>query len=209
MATHGNTWQHTATHNNTRQHTVTHRKTLAWGLRHKMMKHIMNTHYNTLQHSCNTLQHTAAHCNSLQQHTLRDVATLLQHNCHTLQHISLGTMTAGTATHLQNTAAHCKTTHDNSLQHHHNTTATHLLEDYDGRCCNAFATNCNTLQQSTLRHIATHCNITATHCNNATTPLFCPVPLSPQVLSSSYVLICLGPISAIAIGIFRVSYSVF
>ena len=95
---------------------------------------------------CNTLQHTATHCNN-QGRILKvrhscasnsppdsDEVHILQHaatHCNTLQH---------TATHcstLQHTATHC-----NTLQH----TATH----------------CNTLQ-----HATTHCNTlqhTATHC---------------------------------------------
>ena len=61
---------------------------------------------------CNTLQHTATHCNTLQPHTYTSPCERYAPHCHTLQH---------TATHcntLQHTATHC-----NTLQH---TAATHI-----------------------------------------------------------------------------------
>jgi len=86
--------------------------------------------------NCNTLQHTATHCNTLHVTDAGGVRArtklpALQHlHCSTLQH---------SATHcntLQQSAIHC-----NILQHS--------------------ATHCNTLQ-----HIATHCNaVTAAHCH--------------------------------------------
>ena len=111
------------------------------------------THCIKVLHSatlCDTLQLTAAHCNTL-QHTadVQRIAT----NRYTLRH---------SVTHcnsLQHTAAHC-----NTLQH----TATHC------RCamhCNQVlhsATPCDTLQLT-----AAHCNTlqhTAAHCN--TLPIF-------------------------------------
>ena len=88
---------------------------------------------------CNTLQHTATHCNV---HLTQGLFTPLQ-----IVKVSL-----------QHTATHC-----NTLQHtatHYNTLHLH---------CNALqriATHCNTLQHTASR--CTHCNAlqhTATHCN--------------------------------------------
>ena len=97
-ATHCNTLQHTATHMqhttthcNTLQHTATHCNTLlqtaalcntlllyvhTGGAANRGSDH-SHIHPNTLQHTCNKLQHTATHYNTL-QHT----AT----HCNTLQH---------------------------------------------------------------------------------------------------------------------------
>jgi len=98
---------------------------------------------------CNTLQRTAAHCNTLQHATTR---------CDTHIHIDTCINAATYCNALQHTATHCNTlkhaaTRCNTLQH----TATH----------------CNTPQHTathwnTLQHTATHCNTlqhTATHCN--------------------------------------------
>ena len=86
---------------------------------------------------CNTLQHAATYCNTL--NTLQHAAALYQArpaaHCNTLQHTATH---CNTLQHIEYTAAHC-----NTLQH----TATH---------CNTLqhtATHCNTLQ-----HTATHCN---------------------------------------------------
>ena len=85
---------------------------------------------------CDTLQHTALHCNAL--NTMQHTAT----HCNTLQH---------TATHcntLQHTAAHC-----NTLQH----TAAHCITPWaagdHGALRSPAASHCNTLQRA-----ATHCN---------------------------------------------------
>jgi len=86
------------------QHTATHRNTC-------------NTLQQTASH-CNTLQHTATHCNT--RNTLQRTTT----HCNALQHTSTHYNT------LQHTATHC-----NALQH----TATH----YDTLQHNA--THCNTL----------------------------------------------------------------
>jgi len=55
------------------------------------------THCKTLQHSCNTLQHSATHCNTLQHtatHTVTVVSTsTLATHCNTLQHTVTHTMT--------------------------------------------------------------------------------------------------------------------
>ena len=96
---------------------------------------------------CNTLQHTATHCNILHMHWTESVWYNMLYtatHCNTLQH---------TATHcntLQLTATHC------------NTLYTHWSEFV---CYNAqsTATHCNTLQHTkthynTLQHTATHCN---------------------------------------------------
>jgi len=114
---------------------------------------------------CNTLQHTAARCSTLQCTTT---------HCNALQH------TAARCSTLQHTAAHCNTrlqhtyTATRTLQH----TATHIH-------CN---THCNTQLQHTswrvlqlmtrkssfnkLQHTATHCNTvqhTQTHCSTCNT----------------------------------------
>ena len=106
-------------------------------------------HCNILQqYFCNTLQHTATHCNTFENvcSTLQHTATTsLQHtatHCNTLQH---------TTTRQRMSAAHC-----NMLQQHFCNTLQHT------------ATHCNTLQhvRECLQHIAACCNnISATRCN--------------------------------------------
>jgi len=95
------------------QVTATHCNTVQHSATHcNMWAIVCEIHLCGLSGDCNTLQHTATHCNT-PQHT----AT----HCNTLQH---------TATHcnaLQHTATHCNTlqhtaTHCNTLQH----TATHM-----------------------------------------------------------------------------------
>jgi len=95
-----------------------------------------DAHCNTLQHTathCSTLQRAVTHCNTL-QHTATHCSTLQRAvtHCNTLQH---------TATHcntLQHTAVHC-----NAQQH---TATNYNIQQYT-------ATRSNTLQ-----HTATHCN---------------------------------------------------
>jgi hypothetical protein len=79
---------------------------------------------------CNTLQHTATHCNTLQERERQQRGALLQHtatHCSTLQHTARERASAKrcfVATHcntLQHTATHCSTlqhtaTHCNTLQ---------------------------------------------------------------------------------------------
>jgi hypothetical protein len=123
-----------------------------------------------LQHTINTLQHTATHCNIL-QHTATHCNTL-QHpatHCNTLQHI----------------ATHCNTLHH--VEEPSNLCLDPLKNDWDvmtgtsvggATHCNTSATHCNTPQHTTTRrkttclnetcHAATHCSTlqnTATHCN--------------------------------------------
>ena len=110
-ATHSNTLQHTATHCNTQQHTATHSNTLQHTAIHCNTQQHTATHSNTLQHTathctahikstsakrarhkrrvtrCNTLQHTATHCNTLQH--IATHCNILQHtatHCITLHH---------------------------------------------------------------------------------------------------------------------------
>ena len=102
-ATHFNTLQHTATHCTTLQHTAntlqhqgaTGTISIVW--RNGLVQHTA-AHWHTLQHTathykqCNTLQHVATHCNTLQRHcnikrqllrsTLLDIKVL----CSTLLH---------------------------------------------------------------------------------------------------------------------------
>jgi len=120
---------------------------------HKYHTSATQVHYkrNTRATHYNTLQHTATHCNTLQQQTAtrwfhktpRKRYPSSRHtaaHCNTLQHISAHCST------LQHTAARCST-----LQHK--------------------ATQCNTVQHgathyNTLQHTATHiAPHTATHCN--------------------------------------------
>ena len=57
----------------------------------------MSTHCNTLQHTCNTWNHTAAHCSTL-QHTATHCNTL-QHtatHCNTLQHVLFASLSIAT-----------------------------------------------------------------------------------------------------------------
>jgi len=88
-----------------------------------------------------TLQRTAAHCSTLQQHTAA--------YCSTLQHTA-------TATHcntLQHTAAHCSTLQHTATQC---STLQHNAPKWgcaQACACDNTATHCNTLQ-----HTATHCN---------------------------------------------------
>ena len=117
---------------------------------------------------CNTLQHSATHCNTLQTrcNTLQPAACHRQGRLHRAllwnrrQSAAYSLRWSGLFCRsllLQHPATHCNTlhtaTHCNTLQH----TATH---------CNALehtATHWNTLQHTathcnTLQHIATHCN---------------------------------------------------
>ena len=113
---------------------------------------------------CNTLQHTATHCN-----TIRDSATHpCTDCCNTLQH---------TATHcntMQHNAPQCETqrhthalvaeTHCNTLQHMHTCVQVPELEAWNDEDT---ATVSNT-PIHLLQHTATHCNTlqhTATYCN--------------------------------------------
>jgi len=78
------------------------------------------THCNTLQHSCNILQHTATHCSILQHTATLSVSLSTAMHCNALHHA------APHCTTLQHTATYCDilrhtTTHCNILQH----TATH------------------------------------------------------------------------------------
>ena len=100
-----------------------------------------------LQHICNTLQHTATHCNALQQSGLPLNTWVPQ--VYSVQH------TATNCNALQHTATHC-----NALQH----TDTHTLPYAVVHGClkSVTAIHCNTLQ-----HTATHCN-TLQHTHTAT-----------------------------------------
>ena len=115
--------------------------------------------YVNVQKHVNTLQHTAARCNTL-QHTH---CNILQYTCH-ISALSLH-MYVNVDKHfntLQHTVARC-----NTLQHTHcNThTATHTLQHThcNTHCNTHAATHCNTHTAThTLQH--THCNThTATH----------------------------------------------
>ena len=121
---------------------------------------------------CNTLQHTATHCN-IRVREYRSAAVMESFTCHesnklqqaasrcnTLQH---------TATHyttLQHTATHCNTlqpTKSHDLVSSNDHTRTHIAQ-HTASHCNTLqhtATHCNTLQ-----HTAAHCSaLQLTHCN--------------------------------------------
>jgi len=101
MATHSNTWQHTAPQCNALQHTATHCNQKQKGT---WATPVAATHCSTLQHTAtldNTRQYTAIHCNTLAWGYLSDAR-----HCNTLQH------SAPHCTTLQHTAPHC-----NTLQH--------------------------------------------------------------------------------------------
>jgi len=120
---HSRTLHHTAAHCNTRQHTATHNNPLRQiyltaSVRERCVARKMATHCNTLQlnashrNTHNTPQHTARHCNKLQ-----DTAT----HCKTLQQIYL---TAGMRERrvARKTANHCNklqqnTPNNNTPQH--------------------------------------------------------------------------------------------
>jgi len=114
------------------------------------------TYYYTLPTQCNSLQHTATHCNTLQRMCRETHSNILVHTPDTLQLTEThGNIMQHTATHvsgdsLQHTATHCNilqlsVTHGNTLQH----TAT---------------THCNTCVG---RLTATHCNTFSLHCNSS------------------------------------------
>jgi hypothetical protein len=99
--------QCTAIHCNTLEDTATQKGPQVQMSLQSTLQQYCNTHYNILQHCCNTPQHTTTHCN-IKRTTSPDVSTV------------------HTATVLQQTATHCNTlqrtaTHCDTLQH----TATH------------------------------------------------------------------------------------
>jgi len=125
---------------------------------------------NTLQHTAacyNTLQHNAAHCSTL-QHTAVCCSSVLHY--HTLQHNAA----------LPHTAAQCcTTTHCSTMLHYHtlqhNATYCNTLQHTRAlRCaqkvkgsttclCGQLPSHCTALHRSathciTLQHTATHCN---------------------------------------------------
>jgi len=160
-ATHCNTLQHTATHCNTlathcnklhlvceqrsnkrhfpptsaqQQHTATHCNTLA-------------THCNTLQHTCNTLQHTATNL----QHTATHCNELATH-CNTLHLVceQSGDQTRAISHQLQ--PSNHSATHCNILQHTAPCLWAKIKQEPFPANFNPATTHCNTPQ-----HTATHC----------------------------------------------------
>jgi len=141
---------------------------------------------NTLQHTathcnCNTLQHTATHCNTL-HHAAPHRALLLCHYsvCANLisRHSRYTFLAATHCNTLQHTATRCNTmqhtaTHCNTLQH--DATHCNTLHHTAPHCTTLHhtATHRNTLQHTatrcnTLQHAATYCNMlqhAATRCN--------------------------------------------
>jgi len=121
--------------------------------------------HGALHDARSTLQLTATHCNTLQQHCNRQQCTdTLSRKYSNFSWIVRSTMRAAHCNSLQHTATHC-----NTLQQHCN-----RLQWTDTLSCkySTFswivrytmrAPHCNTLQ-----HTATHCNHTATGCNGPT-----------------------------------------
>ena len=109
---------------------------------------------------CNTLQHTATLCNTLEQ-ILQHIAT----HCNTLQHFvtlcdTLQQILQHTATDTATRLISCKKSR--SMKHSESTALHNTLQQA--------VTQCNTLQHTaaTLQHTATYCNTLqhiATHCN--------------------------------------------
>ena len=114
---------------------------------------------------CNTLQHTATHCNKIATR-----CNQVQQGCCKLLAVWVDCLTKSCTIHcitLHHTATHCNTlqhaaTHYNTLQHNATRVAL-FVGRIDDQLGNRGATHSNTLQ-----HTATHCNTqqhTATHSN--------------------------------------------
>jgi len=165
--------QHTAAHYNTlqrKQHTATHLAVLQQVLH--ALRGIGNAaHCNTLQHTaahcnaCNTLQHTSPYCNKF---CMRHVASVMQVPVLVATTICNNTM--------QRTTIHCNTCNTCNTLHHTSTdcntpqrTATRRTDTWYMSCrshCSLTplpaTTHCSTLQH--MQHTASHVN-TCTHCN--------------------------------------------
>jgi len=125
---------------------------------------------------CNTIQHTATHCNTLQQHTTTH-SDILHHAvtlCHTVSHCN----TLQQHTTIRRNTLHCIATHCITLQsvlqrtvphcklHHTTVHCSSVLLQHTTMhcsCTHSFATHYDTLHlhpfiSSTLQHTATHCD---------------------------------------------------